>query len=552
MFILTKSPDRAAAAMRHLCDRLPVSTGPIHRVPIGDRHLLWCRAQVRDNLHVFSDGVLIARRSASEQLSDDPQHHGGPLPSEHPPALPGTVIRPDGTGVSVEPLGVTSAYTHGDDVSDRTLLLAAMGDLRPSPKGTALLAGVGYFPGDLTLFDEVRRVPFLHRWCSADRSTRRVRTLSMPRADDEAMVERLASIVPVDVRHAVGLSGGHDSRFVLGILRRAGADVRVVRFQDRESDVASALARQLDLEVQSIGSFGDHDAERTPAEFTAMTDGQIWHGVAQFGRLRQHLAPDDVFDSGQFSPSMNKNTLKTAWKKPDPRRPFWDRLVHEGFVRAVPAVQPALRSCARREELFEVLDPELRRQLEHVDLGTRKQTANWLYYMNRGMRWAQAYYDDLGHSANVLFLLSDVEAQLLGLASGAWGNFHNDRFTAVNRRLLPDVDVPYSSGAPAEPPRGPAAAVQKVRYEYLDRWKTSRTARARLEGIDTTYEEALPEHQPKGHEELFDRPMHEVAHLGQFGLRRANVTVSNVLAFLESVPALPEPGTGPEEQPDAT
>src|SRR5690606_29884682 len=131
-------------------------------------------------------------------------------------------------------LGSTLTYFASDTVSDAQLLLAAHDELRPSPSGVALLASLGHFPGDLTLFDEVRRIPLLERWNVAGRFGVRTRTLSLPRPDDDAMIERLVSLVPTEVPHALGLSGGYDSRFMLGILRRAGADVRLVRFTDKE------------------------------------------------------------------------------------------------------------------------------------------------------------------------------------------------------------------------------------------------------------------------------------------------------------------------------
>lgn len=243
-----------------------------------------------------------------------------------------------------------------------------------------------------------------------------------------------------------------------------------------------------------------------------------------------------MFHSGQFSDSLTKNTFKTAWKNPDPRTPFWDRLIQQAFLPNAPSVQPTLRAVAHREELSEVVQQAVDSTRHYVEFRTKKQWANWLHYSNRAMRWSQALYSDLTYSTNLVYLLSDIDAQLLGISTSFWPNFHNDRVAKLNRRLLPEVDVAYFGGAPVSPRRGPRGAWTKVEYEYVQRLRTSRTARAKLNAIPTTYEDALPADQPPGYDALFDRPMHEVAHEGRFGLRRANVTVSHVLAFLASVP----------------
>jgi hypothetical protein len=448
--------------------------------------------------------------------------------------MPGVVIRAE-PRLTVSALGATLAFWHGDTVSDRQLLLAAHHELRPGPIGVAMLAGLGYFPGLASLFDDVHRIPMLERWDVGRSTGERTRSLSLPRPDDDAMVERLVSLVPTDVPHAIGMSGGYDSRFTLGILRRAGADLRIVRFADQETELVEAIARQLGLEIQSAGSFAEHDGERDPFEFMLLSDAQIWHSVAQYGRLRRWLAPQDVFHSGQFSDSLTKNTLKTAWKSPDIRTPFWDRLVRSGFLQNAPAVQPCLRSIARREELGEAVEAAIEHNRSYLELRTKKQWSNWIYYTNRAMRWSQAYYDDLSFSTSLTYLLSDLDAQLLGISTSFWPNLHNDRVAALNRKLLPQLDVPYAGGAPVTPRGGVRGAWTKLEYEYLQRFRVQRSGQARLRAIDTTYEDDLPAATPAGYDELFDRPMDEVARSGGFGLRRANVTVALVLRFLESL-----------------
>lgn len=539
MFLLTTDAATARRSLEHMASALPVSTGAVHDVRLGSHHLLWMRAQVRDNLHVHPDGAFIGRYSVTEALSDDPVHHPEPMPDvDRSAILPGAVIR-SAPEVTVEPIGPTNVFWCDRSVSDRQLLLATLHGLRPSSEGVALLAGIGYFPGNLTLFSEVQRIPYLHRWNVARRSGTSTRTLTLPRTDDAAMIERLVGLVPLDVSHALGLTGGFDSRFALGILHRAGADVRIVRFTDQETDSAVAVAHDLGIELQGVGSFSDAPGNREPIAHTLMTDALVWHGVSQHGRLRSALAPTDLFHSGQASDSMNKNAFRTAWKRPDPRVPYWKRLTRDAFLGNVPAVQPALREHARREDVAATVEAALEYQRGYVDFTARKQWANWLHFMNRGMRWAPALYDDLTFSANLVFLLADIDAQLMGIASGFWDNFNNDRIARLNHQLLPEVRTPYSSGHPVLPRTGPAGAWDKVEYEFIKRFRTRRAARERLQSIPTTYAEALPAEQPSGFDAIFDRPMHEVAQAGRFGLRRANVTVAHVLTYLADAASAP-------------
>lgn len=536
MYLLTNDKSAGRVAMDALADALPTRVGSLHEVQLGQRHLLWRRAQMRDNLHVFPNGVVIGRLTASEPLSDQPVIHHGDVPRRLPPLLPAVIFRESG-GVVVEPVGITSAFVHGGCVSDRQLLLAAAAGLQPSGEGVALLAGLGYFPGNTTLFAEMTRIPFLERWYVDEARGERTRVLPAPRFDDAALVERLVSLVPTDVPHAIGLTGGHDSRFVLGVLRRAGVDVRVVRFADKESAIVDRIAAELGLSVDTIGEFGGDDAVRTPYEFTLMSDAQIWHGVAQYGRLRQCLSPQEWFHNGQMADSLMKNMMNTAWKVPDPRTPYWRRLLHWGFFGngVVPSVQPAIKTLSGREELAEYLEGQIKYQRDYVELSTRKQLANWIFYMNVGQRWAQAYYDELSFSSNLVYLAGDVDAHLMGIAAPAWKGFHFHRGDRLTHSMLPEVSTSFVDGAPATPPRGPRGVVDKVDYEYLKRYRIQRTGRANLARIPTTYAESLPEIEPSGYDRLFDRPMEEVATLGGFGLRRANVTISNVLTFLASV-----------------
>jgi hypothetical protein len=535
MYLLTQDPERGRVAFAALLGALPIDPAPIHDVEVGRYRLLWSHVQPQENLHRFTDGILLGKLAADEPADRSPIDHGVPLPTSLPPLLRGVVIRTD-PQVSVEPLGITTAFHCGHSVSDRQLLLAAQAGLRPSIEGVAALSGVGYLPGNASLFGEVSRIPFLHRWAPDERTATRTRQLTLPRPDDDALLERLVSLVPTEVPHAVGLTGGFDSRFVLGLLRRAGADVRILRFDDAEDEVVSSVARQAGVALDSAGPMHAPAEHRSPGAFTVMTDGQLWLTGNQQGRLGRHLGALEWYHSGQFADSISKNGFKTAWKAPDPRTPFWPRLLTAAMFPSVPDHRPLLRDCNTRRDLLDLVTRAVAFEREYVELRTRKQWANWVHFMNRGLRWAQTQYLDLEITSTPAFLLSDIDAQLLGIATSFWSNFNNDRAKAMNHALLPEVSTPYLNGQPVAPATGLAGARKKLDYEYVYRLRARRKGRAYIRSNTTTHETKVPSTTPAGWEDLFTAPMEAVAACDNLGLRRVAVIVSHVLAFLESVP----------------
>jgi hypothetical protein len=543
MYLLTQDLPRGRAAFGALLDALPIDAAPIHDLAVGGHRLLWSHVQPQENLHRFTDGVLLGKLAADEPAHRSPVDHDATLPTHLPPQLRGVVLRTE-PHLSVEPIGITTAFWCGSSVSDRQLLLAAEAGLRPSAEGVAALSGVGYLPGNVSLFREVSRIPFLHRWAPDARTATRTRELALPRPDDDALVERLVSQVPTEVPHAVGLTGGFDSRFVLGLLRRAGATVRVLRFDDQEDDVVASIAAEAGVPSDSAGPIDAPSEHQPPGTFTVMTDGQLWLTGNQQGRLGRHLGELEWYHSGQFADSISKNGFKTAWKAPDPRTPFWPRLLATAMFPSVPDRRPLLRECNTRDDLLDLVLDAVAFEREYVELRTRKQWANWVHYMNRGLRWAQTQYLDLEVTSNPAFLLSDIDAQLLGIATSFWANFNNDRAKAMNHALLPEVTTPYLNGQPVERATGLAGARRKLEYEYVYRLRARRKGRAYIRSNTTTHETKVPGVTPAGWDDLFTAPMEDVAACDNLGLRRVAVIISHVLAFLESVPP-PDPGPSP-------
>ena len=148
--------------------------------------------------------------------------------------MPATCLRPStpSGGVKIfdtgrlQPIGTPNVYYSSKSVSDMQLLIADLEGHQPGQIGFALLSQVGYFPGNLTLFDQIRRIPF--------RATLDLGTWSIASAPSDLPVANDDDAVPPGRRDSrvddsfVSLSGGVDSRLVLGCVRKAGIRPRLL------------------------------------------------------------------------------------------------------------------------------------------------------------------------------------------------------------------------------------------------------------------------------------------------------------------------------------
>ncbi len=161
------------------------------------------------------------------------------------------VVEDDGTTHAVTDfLSKRPLYLHeptGSLASEiKALVLLEGGTLRPDPFYFSCVEKWGYHAGARTPFRNVRRLgPGVHRVdplaCGSDESVY-TRLEPEPRVNVREAVERavrrrLVSDVPVSVL----ASGGLDSTIVLGLVRRAGADVAVVHVDNDEAEYLEDL-----------------------------------------------------------------------------------------------------------------------------------------------------------------------------------------------------------------------------------------------------------------------------------------------------------------------
>lgn len=533
--IAPRGTARTPLARMHEALAAHVPTGPVHVVPLGpDREVAWFRLRATDALHVHPDGVLLGLRSLdAPDDGDSPVHHDDPVPTAGAPHVPSTTVTAAGV---VRPHGTTSAYWCGSRVSDSQLVLADALGLRPSDLGVAILAAVGYLVGDETLFEEVRRITLGHR---LDLGTARQEPAEagprpVPGTGDGALVERLVGLLPRSGDHHVALSGGLDSRIVLGLVRAAGLDPAAVSLRNLEGDhdAAARVAAQAGVESRVLPR--GVVPEQVPDEVhTLVTDAQLYVGGTRWSRLGALVPDEGIVHLGLAGEGVFKNAFPSVWKRPVRERDVSRVAVERGLLSAMPDHLRGLRRPVGRSELATRLQERFAPLDALVPLATRKQHADWLFFHSRALRWAQASAAEL-LSARPVCTALDLDAWLIASRSGAWENHAHQRGRRLAHRLLPEVDEPLASGLPAVPPRGPAGVRERVEYDYLTRYRLRRRARhgAPLPTVARVVE--APALTPPSLLEHIAVPLDDLAAAGaSLTTRRAARTLADVVRYLE-------------------
>ena len=535
MFLMASDADACRRTLERLRSSLaPIGPGPTIVERAGPHALGWFRCRMSDNLHAFRDGFIVGKLVPGEAASDAPIRHVESMPSDGHPLARSVAIHVGSGRARLVPRHCAGAFFDGDAVSDSQLLLADLNGRSPAAESVAVLASVGYFPGDLTLFREIRRVPFLHGLTPGERPSRE----SMVPArgwDDAEMIARLLEVIPRGPCADLAISGGCDSRFVLGLLLRAGVATELIRLSDAEDDVARRLAAELSLPISIVGPEGSN---LPGALYALVTDGQIYSGGGHYSRLRGRVREGSLVYLGLFADSILKNAFRAAWKNPLARGDFEERLIRESLLSRMREREAGLRELSRRDALVSILRSELAGTWEHGELSGPKQRANWFYYVHRGLRWTAAHTADLDVFAEVVIPLSDLGATASGLRSTAWSNFANARVRTLNRKLLPSVATGYASGQTARVSRGPAAALGKLYYEFgsrgLARLRQGRALRRPAGPVEPQSGLSAPEEAPR-FSRYFDRSLAALLSDRSCSspVRRAAITVNEVLRYLE-------------------
>jgi hypothetical protein len=536
MFLLTPERSRCERALSKLHSALDdLARGPVTTIPVGESWFGWFGGRQSDNLHVFSNALVVGKLTPGEPVAAQPISHRGEAPPDVHPLVPATrieAIRESG-GVRVRPYNTTNIFYDSDSASDMQLLIADAKGYRPSPEGVAMLGTVGYFPADLTLFSEIERIPLFHALDLGFRRLERVGRFESGAADDAAFVDRLVSIIPADRRSVLAVSGGCDSRFILAVLKKAGVRPELIRLSDAEDSLVERLAAELGLPLTVVREPAE---DPPPLRYTLMTDAQIYFRGGHYARLRKAIPAGALYYTGLYANSVLKNALRASWKVPRLRRDMTTRLIEHGLLARMRPTEPGLVAAAEKELLLRFLREHLAATPPSGTLSSSKEFAAWFYYVHKATRWIPAHLGDLSFFGEPVHPLSDLRALELAIRTSAWANFGNDRVRCLNDRLLPSVAVEYSGGQRRLPRRGPRRGFDKLAYEYGSRalvYLRDSAAERSGESHHLTPDVAAQE-ESAGFRTYFDRGFAELAtgRRASTYLRRAAVTVNSALLYL--------------------
>jgi len=548
LFLINRNKDTCLRSLSKLISKFEgIECGPIQFVDLGGYWLGWSRSKVHENLHAFNDGVIIGKLSFTEKPVDTMISHPENLPAEVHPLSTGLSILRKGADTLIKPFNVTNIFYGGDSVSDMQLLIAEAEGFLPSPEGVGVLATVGYFPGNTTLFSEIKKIPLLVSYELNSKQLTNIPSISYQKPDDVAMVERLKEIVPDHPLHYLGLSAGYDSRFVMGILRQSGVIPELVHIRGDETELVLEIAKQLNLPCAPFEA--SESTYLSPETYTLATDAQIYFRGGNYSCLRNSTNKDSMFHMGHFSLALNKNDESfghTAFTRPVfNNRKLYNKLIDFLFIQRKEGMTYGLRAIASLQYLKRYLANELEFGNEYGSSRTRKEWALWFYYLHRGARWTAAHMADLSYFSQPVYLFSDIEALTLSISSPEWLNYKKDRARNLNASLLPELTVPYKDGGHYLVTNGLRNSWEKIEHEYISRYTQYIKGPKKL--FNYLDRKGVPE-PPKGSvfsfenvnfnaqdfTQYFTNEFHDILSGAKYSnwLKRAAVTVGYTLQFL--------------------
>lgn len=510
-----------------------IDCGPVQIVNIGEYFLCWSRCRQFENLHKFTNAYYIGKMSFTEQASETLIIHETTINKEDiPPLTNGTIIYLSEDLLIVEPLNITNIFYSLNSVSDMQLLIADAEGYLPSHEGVAVLSAIGYFPGNITLFNEIRKIPFLSSLDLTHNSEISQQSVHYHEPDDLLMIDRLKQIVPDHPQQFIGMTAGKDCRFVLGIVTSAGKTPSIIHIKTNEEHLVEELADSVNTPLIQVSTATPTLNGRV---YTLATDSQIYMYGCTLGVMSSSVNKDSVFHTGIFADLILKDTFKSAVKIPGLQRKIYDKCIHM-LLSSVKNFDNILCTFNTYQEIFTYIKKELSFGNKIFQLRKRKEKANWFYYLHRGIRWGNAAVMDLSYFTNVVFLLSDIEAVTYGISSSMWDNFAYDRVLRLNSKLLPNVKTPYAVEVKFS--KNPLVkGFQKIQFEYFHRllvrnkMKKEFRSKSKKEYKPRGFSIREPRYFKNFYNKNFDELMKTPC---SYSLKRAAATIAYTLDYLEN------------------
>lgn len=534
MFIISKDHN-AGVCLESLVKQLSavVESHKVFRIKLEQNlYLFWSSVKPQDNLHVFTNGIVIGRVVFSESISHEPIYHSYEVPDSFHTLIHNCVILFD-KDLIVSPSQHMIIHYSKDSISDSQLLIAKAEKLMPDLMNVTVLACVGYFPGNLTLFSEIRRIAYLHQLRFFGQSETAIDTFEVKKSNDADLIRRYQNIVPKDVNSAIALSAGLDSRFVLGILLSKNIIPSIYSVKSEESIVAEKIAKRLNAPFMAAKSevFDEYN-------YTLLSDARIYYRGGNYSQLRESFKQNEILHNGLFADPVIGDAFKTAWKKPGTLKTIFEDLIEHALLSNVKSRIAGLKNNPDTNNVREYLSERLAYQKEYFDFKKRKEWGGWFYHINRGLNWTIGNMADASFFTYPVFLLGDKEAVEMGLSSSAYSNFYKERLRQMNQSLYPDgFNFDYSNGRPFKSNPPVIRDMYKIYYEYGIKLVSMLSQKKKVfKGTGNTMLNDITFDQANAFSSYFTRDLKSnikdpAIH---FNFKRTMVTVNNVLKFLEN------------------
>lgn len=495
-----------------------------------DIYLTWSNVKPSDNLHIFKNGFIIGKIAFNELCSPIPIYHDSHIPENLHPLLQSVIIKLE-NDIIVIPNQHSLVYYSSKSISDHQLLIAKSDGLLPGFDNALVLCTVGYFPGNLTLFQEVQKIPFFESLSFPSLATKRYDSFHPRKCDDNLIIERLIEIIPEGVNNSIALSGGLDSRFVLGLLLRKGIKPKVYNFPVKEEqDIVKSLCERLGLEYSS--NLYEPSDELT---YTLLTDARIYFRGGGFGRFFKERKDLELFYNGVLAGIGGGNVANTAWKKPGLLSTIYDDLIWYVFLSNVPERIQGFKDEVNKKDIKLYLSKNLDYGKTYYEFKNRMQWAIWFCHLHRGLNWAPATVAEASFFTYPVHLLGDIRALEYEITSSALANLNKDRLKILNNRLLPHLKINYSSGRPHKPLPVFVRDVYNIYYEFFKRYFIWISHRRKMRGETDFNFNALSLISHRRLTNYFAADLPDL--IGDKSVttrvKRGAIIVNNVLKFLE-------------------
>ena len=540
MFIISKNSFAAKTAVneyrKHL-KGLHNHFSEVYEFNLNSLHTLyWFSAKPQDQLHVYTNALVIGKLKFDEAKSDKPIYHNTEFLVEFADLELNTLIHTsivyyNEETLEVFPNEVVNLYYSSTNISDFQLLIAKAEKLLPSQIGVQILAAVGYFPGNMTLFEEIKKIPYL---CKIKNfKIEKVSDFNPQKHDDKKLLKRLSEIVPKNDKQSLAMSGGLDSRFVLGILLNSGIKPNLISLDGNEKPIVDEVAKTYNLKlIVNKGKHIRHDL------YTLMTDARLYFRGGNYSKMISEFHNDGIIHYGFSLIPYNENSFASAWKRPTFSSNLYDDLIYFALLPRVPPNGFKLfKKMISKSKMFYFLKKEMEFGLDYFKLKSKKETATWFYHLSRGLTWTYAHLSDLSYFKYPVFILGDKKASELGFKSSAYSNFNKDRLREINQKLFKESNIDYSDNRRFKSLPFIIKDINKIYTEFFKKFFTW------LKGLNYTSTDdsqnwfgEIDLKEAKEFRSYFSEDYNTIINSknSNFRVKRTAVTINDTLMFLEN------------------